>query len=156
MTISPSHVHPGSREIICILGSLDADGTRWTNELATHFAPMRRAGLIDVRREALSTTGDDLESIGGYALRAAALAIALLTPRALADSRFVERAEEARRRRIPLLPVIVRACDWQHPPFANLLVLPRRHAPVASWRDRGRAWNEVVDAVRQCVPRAAA
>jgi hypothetical protein len=50
-----------------------------------------------------------------------------------------------------VIPVLVRACEWEHARFAHLQVLPRSGMPVTSWPNRDEAWYDVVRGIRMAV-----
>ena len=51
-----------------------------------------------------------------------------------------------------VLPVIVRACDWQNGlPFSKLQALPERAEPIKKCDDQDRAWLSVVTGIRDAV-----
>jgi hypothetical protein len=50
-----------------------------------------------------------------------------------------------------VIPVILRACDWQNAPFAKLQVLPKDGRAVASWKDRDEACTDIARGIRSAV-----
>jgi hypothetical protein len=50
-----------------------------------------------------------------------------------------------------VIAVIVRESDWRHAPFAHLQALPTDAQPVSSFADRDRAWQLVIDGIREAV-----
>lgn len=52
-----------------------------------------------------------------------------------------------------VIPVILRACDWQGTPFAKLQAVPKDGRPVTQWPDRDQAMLEVARAVRAAAER---
>lgn len=52
-----------------------------------------------------------------------------------------------------VIPVIVRACDWEGAPFSKLQGVPKNAKPVKSWDDRDEAWADVVREIRRAVER---
>lgn len=52
-----------------------------------------------------------------------------------------------------VIPVILRACDWHHAPFGQLLATPRDGKPVTQWPDRDDAFLQVAKAVRDAAGR---
>lgn len=51
-----------------------------------------------------------------------------------------------------VLPVIVRACDWQNGlPFSKLQALPERANPIKKWDDQDEAWDSVVTGIKDAV-----
>jgi hypothetical protein len=48
-----------------------------------------------------------------------------------------------------VVPIIVRASDWQHGPLGTLQVLPSNGKPVSEWPDPDQAWLDVVRGLRK-------
>jgi hypothetical protein len=48
-----------------------------------------------------------------------------------------------------VIPVILRACEWNHAPFGNLNATPRDGKPIKQWPDIDEAFLQVAKAVRQ-------
>jgi hypothetical protein len=47
-----------------------------------------------------------------------------------------------------VIPVILRACDWDAAPFGELKGLPKDMKPITAWQDRDAAWTDVARGVR--------
>ena len=56
------------------------------------------------------------------------------------------KADEAR-----VIPVILRACDWQTAPFGKLQALPKNANPVTSWDNADEAFTNVAKGIRRVV-----
>lgn len=50
-----------------------------------------------------------------------------------------------------VIPVIIKACDWTHAPFARLRPLPSNGTAVASWPNKSEAWAEIARGTRAAV-----
>ena len=50
-----------------------------------------------------------------------------------------------------LVPVILRACDWQDAPFGELQGLPKNMKPVTSWPNQDEAWTDVAKGIKKVV-----
>ena len=53
--------------------------------------------------------------------------------------------------KILVVPIIVRACDWQDAPFGKLQAVPTDGKAVTSWANRGEAWTDVAKHLKLCV-----
>ena len=53
-----------------------------------------------------------------------------------------------------LVPIIVRACDWQEQGFAKYNVLPAKGKTIKSWEDQDEAWLEVVNGIKKLIDQA--
>lgn len=47
-----------------------------------------------------------------------------------------------------VIPVLLHACAWRATPIADLQWLPRGGKPIASWRNRDKAFRDVTDSIR--------
>ncbi len=52
-----------------------------------------------------------------------------------------------------VIPIIARPCDWSTTTFAQLDTLPHGVGPVTEWHDRGDAWENVVQGIREVARR---
>ena len=51
-----------------------------------------------------------------------------------------------------VIPIILKPCDWQHSPFANLLAAPTDGKPITRWVDEDEAFLDVVRQIRAALP----
>ena len=63
-------------------------------------------------------------------------------------TRAMERHEKGEAR---VIPIILRACDWQGAPFATLKALPNDARPVTGWPDRDEAFADIAKGIRNAV-----
>lgn len=47
-----------------------------------------------------------------------------------------------------VVPILVRACDWERTPFGKIQSLPKDLKPVKLWEDEDSAWLSVVNGIR--------
>ncbi|MEE8523201.1 MAG: SUMF1/EgtB/PvdO family nonheme iron enzyme, partial [Thermoanaerobaculia bacterium] len=50
-----------------------------------------------------------------------------------------------------VVPILVRPCEWETAPFAEIQGLPKNFEPVSTWDDRDRAWLDVARGLRQAI-----
>ena len=50
-----------------------------------------------------------------------------------------------------VVPIIVRACDWEDAPFGRLQGIPYGGKPVTSWENREEAWTSVAKSLKLIV-----
>src|SRR5262245_29704492 len=67
------------------------------------------------------------------------------------DTAMVRAVERHVANEAVVIPVIVRACDWQGAPFGKLLSLPKEAEPITSWANRDEAWLNVVQDLRAAI-----
>jgi hypothetical protein len=63
-------------------------------------------------------------------------------------TRAMERHEAGTAR---VIPVILRSVDWHTAPFGKLQALPKDGKPVASWKDRDKAFTDVARGIREAI-----
>ena len=57
----------------------------------------------------------------------------------------------ARQGEAKLIPVILRACDWQSTLLGKFQALPKNGRPITSWENHDEAWHDVTLGVRKAV-----
>jgi hypothetical protein len=50
-----------------------------------------------------------------------------------------------------VIPIILRACDWQDAPFGKLQALPKDAQSVASWSNRDEAFLNIEQGIKETV-----
>ena len=122
-------------------------------ELETHLALLKRDGIIETWTFRNIEAGDDWRSQIDTQLETADIILLLISADFIASDycwnvemrRAVERHRDGSAR---VVPIIVRKCDWSSAPFAAIQALPQGAKPVASWRQRDKAWTTIADAIR--------
>ncbi|WP_437570886.1 toll/interleukin-1 receptor domain-containing protein [Sorangium sp. So ce542] len=128
----------------------DAD---YRDSLATHLDVLCTAGVIASWHSGMVTPGEDWREAVDREIGKADIVVFLVSASFLA-SKSCQSAELGpalgrwRQRRVILLPVIVRACDWAASPIARLKVFPAGGKPVATWPHQDDAWAEVTRTIR--------
>lgn len=59
--------------------------------------------------------------------------------------------ERARTGQATIIPVLLRAIDWEDEPFGKLPVLPTNRVPVMLWNQKDEAWRNVVQGIRKAI-----
>jgi hypothetical protein len=134
------------------------------DSLITHLEVLRAAGAIATWHDGRLAPGEDWQATIDRELRAADIVVLLISANFLA-SKSCQELELApalnrwRQRQVLIIPVIVRACDWEASAIASLQVLPAQAKPIATWPHPDDAWLEVtrkirVAAIDPAVPKA--
>ena len=50
-----------------------------------------------------------------------------------------------------VIPIILRACDWQDLPYSKLQGLPKDGRPIQSWGDEDEAWLDVIGGIKKSI-----
>ena len=125
-------------------------------QLEKHLALLRRQGVVGEWHDRKITAGQQWGEKIDHHLEDADLIMLLVSADFLASGycrnvelkRAMERhkADEAR-----VVPVILRACDWQTESFGELQALPKDAKPVKSWDDIDEAFTDIAKGIRKAV-----
>ncbi|MCL5107624.1 MAG: ABC transporter substrate-binding protein [Chloroflexi bacterium] len=126
------------------------------SQLDTHLSIMKRQGVITSWSCREITAGTEWEGEIRSYLNSAQL-ILLLVSSDFLDSDYCYDVELKRAFErhdagdATVIPVILRACDWAHPPLSNLQALPTGAVPVTSWLNRDEAFTDIAKGIRKAI-----
>jgi hypothetical protein len=125
-------------------------------ELAKHLTPLKRSGLITTWYDREITAGGSLDATIMNHLEEADIVLLLVSADFIHSeycySREMNRALERHAHgSCVVIPVILRACDWQSTPLGKILATPRDGMPVVQWQDRDEAFLDVAQSIRKAV-----
>lgn len=121
----------------------------------THMAQLRREGVC-TWFDGDIVPGAELDPNIKRALKQADIFVALASPNYLA-SRYCFETEygfalrKAARKKLFVVVVLLRQCQWRHTRMARYKLLPRDAKPIDQWTRRGDAWENVVEGMRAVV-----
>ena len=123
-------------------------------ELDKHLALLRREGAIELWSDHRILPGSEFDKEISQALEAAEIILLLVSADFLAsDYCFGIETRRALERHnsgdAVVVPVILRACDWQHSPFQHLNALPSGGREIAKWASPDDAFLNVVQGLRK-------
>lgn len=129
---------------------------RLRHELEKHLSLLKSEGAITCWHDRRITAGKEWESEIDTRLNLARMILLLVSADFLASKycygvemkRAMERHQAGEAR---VIPIIVRACDWQPAPFAKLQALPADAKPVTSWANRDEAFADVARGIRAAI-----
>ncbi|XYI00613.1 SUMF1/EgtB/PvdO family nonheme iron enzyme [Sorangium sp. So ce1128] len=129
--------------------------------LEAHLAALKRQGLVTTWHRGRIGGGAAHDASIAAELSGAEVVVLLVSEAFLASDSCYERElgaalERHRRGATRVLPILVRACDWEGTALAELQALPREGGPVTSWANPDEAWRDVVRGIRAAVEEAAA
>ena len=122
-------------------------------EIETHFAAMKRAGIISIWHDQLISPGTEWRNAISDHLETADV-ILLLVSADFFESSFCYEVEMTRaierheRREARVIPIIARPCDWHSSPIGKLQALPRDGKPLTTAPNLDEAILEVVTGIR--------
>jgi Uncharacterized conserved protein len=126
------------------------------DELHEHLAGLRRARLIADWHDRKIGAGKVWKEEIDRHLGDADLVLLLVSASFLAsDYCWGDEMAKALSRHVKgearVIPVILRPCDWQDTPIAELQAVPKDARPITQWGDRDLAYLDVTSAIRRAV-----
>jgi hypothetical protein len=121
----------------------------------THMAQLHREG-VRTWFDGDITPGAELDPNIRRALKQADIFVALASPNYLA-SRYCFETEygfalrKAARKKLFVVVVLLRQCQWRHTRMARYKLLPRDAKPIDQWARRGDASENAVEGIRAVV-----
>ena len=76
------------------------------------------------------------------------LLLYLVSAASLASENCKKELEEALKKGITIVPIILEHCDWLHHQLSGFEVLPYKGKPLTKWDDKSEGWQNVVDGIR--------
>jgi hypothetical protein len=127
------------------------------DRLERHLAALKREDTISTWHDRRITAGDVLGKRIDENLESADIILLLVSPHFLASDYCHEVEMQCALTRnavgtARVIPVILRPCDWQHSPFANLLAAPTDGKPITKWANEDEAFLDVVQKIRASLP----
>jgi len=126
------------------------------NELLKHLANLERQGIITGWHDRKIIAGQEWAGEIDEHLDSARVILLLISPDFMFSKycndievrRAMERHEAGEAR---VIPVILRAVDWEGAPFSKLQGVPTDVKPVTLWKDRDEAFLTVVKEIRRAL-----
>jgi hypothetical protein len=123
-------------------------------ELDKHLALLRREGAIELWSDHRILPGSEFDKDIAQALDVAQIILLLVSADFLASDycfgiemrRAMERHDAGE---AVVVPIILRACDWQHSPFKHLNALPSGGREIVKWSSPDDAFLDVVQGLRK-------
>ena len=130
------------------------------DQLEKQLEMLKRQGIIEPWHDRRIGAGAEIDGAISEQLELADIILLLISPDFLASKycydREMQRALERHRTgEATVIPVILRACDWQNAPFGTLLATPTDGRPVKQWPDIDEAMLVVAKAVRAVAEKTA-
>jgi hypothetical protein len=144
---------PGPVEVFCSYAQEDES---WLLRLEAHLKPLQRQGTISLWHRRLVSPGSHRAQEIDAHLETASVVLLLVSPDFFASDycfgtemqRALARQEAGEAR---VVPILVRAIDWQSAPFAHLQVLPANEKPLVSWSDKDAALFDIAVGLRRLI-----
>jgi formylglycine-generating enzyme required for sulfatase activity len=128
------------------------------DKLEEHLSVLKHEGLIVTWHDRDIGAGREWAGRVGAELESADIILLLISSSFLASAycydkemhRALQRHEEGV---AVVIPVILRAADWEGAPFGKLQALPREGRPVTKWRNRDEAFTDIANEIAKVATR---
>jgi internalin A len=125
-------------------------------ELENHLTIMKRQKLIASWHDREILPGQEFAQEIDTNLQSADIILLLVSADFIASDycyeiEMITALEKHKKREAVVIPIIIRAVDWQDAPFGNLAALPTDGQAVTIWNDRDSAWTNVSEGIKKVV-----
>lgn len=150
----PSDAKPS--ESVKIFISYSWKDEKLKERLLSHLSPMIRQGLIESWDDRQIRAGSEWNSSMLHHLNEASIVLCLISSDFIAsDSCYLIESQHALERRatekVQVIPILLKATDWQKTVFRPLLAIPRSGKAIADYPNRERAFKEVAQEIGKVV-----
>lgn len=151
MSVTPPPDHP-----VELFYSYSHKDEKLRSRLESHLHGLRRQGVISGWHDRRIVAGTDWARELDLRLETAGVILLLISSDYIESDycygvemkRALERYEAGAAR---VIPVLLRPCAWQSAPFGKLQALPTNVQPVTEWKNRDKAFLDIVEGVRRAV-----
>jgi hypothetical protein len=138
---------PTPIEVFCGYSSEDE---YWYRVLEKHLALLRKQERILLWHPHLVVAGTPYQQEIEAHLNRASVIILLISSSFIANEyTLMQRALElSQKKQAYVVPILLKALDWNDALFAHLELLPSNRKPITSWRDQDEAFQDIVTSLR--------
>lgn len=127
-------------------------------ELEAHLKLLHRQRVISVWTDREIVAGNEWKGEIDESLESATIILLLVSSDFIAsdycyDVEMKRALERHKNKTARVIPIIVRAVEWQSASFGKLQALPKDGKAVMAWSDRDSAWKEVAVGIRKVAER---
>ncbi|MEM9806598.1 MAG: TIR domain-containing protein, partial [Cyanobacteria bacterium P01_D01_bin.56] len=125
-------------------------------KLQMHLAMLQREEKIQTWHAAAIDAGLNRDMAIQSHFEAADIILLLVTAEYIASDKCYEQQmrlaiERHNQRKVRVIPIIMKPCDWESSPFGRLKVLPKHGKPVTTWPNQDEALTDAAKGIRQVV-----
>jgi predicted ATPase len=129
---------------------------RFFDALIEQMKLLQRQGVLEAWHDRRITAGSEWAGEIDRELESAEIILLLVSASFLAsdycyDVEMTRALERQAAGDAWVIPIILRACDWQSAPFGKLKSLPTDGKPVTAWKRRDEAYANIVEGIRALV-----
>jgi internalin A len=123
------------------------------DELETHLKLLQRQGVISTWHDRKILPGSEWDHEIDRNLEASDIILLLVSANFIAsdycwDNEVKRALERHAAASAVVVPIMLKACDWQSAPFGKVQGLPKDMKPVTAWKSRDAAWTHIAKALR--------
>lgn len=128
----------------------------WVDKLEKHLASLRRSGLIDAWTDSEILPGKPWNESIMEELRQADIYIFMVSADFI-NSEFIngyevpEAMQRNKEHHTPIIPVILRPCDWYDQTYKKFQALPANAVPITMWDNEDEAFMSVVSGLKKLI-----
>jgi len=140
-------------EVFFLYADVEED-KRWINKFEKHLALLQKQELITTWHKDKLEPGGDVKASMSEHLRTASIILLMVSSDFMdyyRESTDVEKALRMRKEGARVIPIILRASDWETSSFGGLQPLPYNRKPIKNWKDDDQAFLEVTQGLRKVV-----
>jgi internalin A len=144
------------KEAMRVVSSYAHEDEELRDQLETHLKLLQRQGVISTWHDRKIKPGDEWKGVIDENFQRADLILLLVSADFVASDYCYEiemrtALERHEKGEAKVVPIILRACQWQDALFGKLQALPKDGKPVTSWPDRDEAWTDVAEGIKKTV-----
>lgn len=143
----------GAIEVYFLYADVEED-KKWINKFEKHLALLQRQELITTWHNGKLEPGSDTKAFMSEHLSTANIILLMVSSDFMdyyRESTDVEKALAKRKEGARVIPIILRASDWETSSFGGLQPLPYNRKPIKNWKDDDQAFLEVTQSLRKVV-----
>jgi hypothetical protein len=144
----------GTRMSINVFISYSHKDEAHKDSLNEHLSMLKRTKIIDEWNDRKIAPGQNwADEISGN-LERSQLILFLVSPSFLAsDYCFNIEAQRAiqmhKEGKAKLIPILIRACDWESCEFSKFQAVPKDALPITSWTNQDEAWLDAINGIKR-------
>jgi hypothetical protein len=145
---------PRRRKALTVFVAYSHTDEHLKNELVKHLQPLAQLGLVEAWHDQKIKAGDEWDKSISKNLAHADIVLLLVSidfinSKYCTEVELVQALAMQAAGQAVVIPVILRACLWQHTEFAKFQAVPKDGKAVASWDNRDEAFMNAADLIRQ-------
>jgi TIR domain len=145
---------PGTKAALSAVVSYSHTDEALKTALLKHLAPLTRIGLIDTWHDRKIKPGEEWDKVISDKFENASIILLLISIDFINspycyDIELEKAMERHDAGKAKVIPIILRACLWNHTSFAKLQALPRDAKAITGWEDQDEALSNVAEGVMQ-------